>query len=62
MANLLDEMTGRWARGEAAYRLTAAQTEAAKEFFTLLASISRQEARGLDARTFSFRATNDKGL
>jgi hypothetical protein len=59
VASLLDEMTGRWARGEAGYRLTAAQTEAAKEFFTLLASISRQEARGLDARTFSFRATND---
>lgn len=59
VANLLDEMTVRWVRGEAAYRLTAAQTEAAKEFFTLMASISRQEARGLDARTFSFRATND---
>jgi hypothetical protein len=59
VAALLDEMTGRWARGEAAYRLTAAQTGAAKEFFTLLASISRQEARGLDARTFSYRATND---
>ncbi|WP_334396737.1 Wadjet anti-phage system protein JetD domain-containing protein [Bradyrhizobium sp. AZCC 2289] len=59
VASLLDEMTGRWMKGEPAYRLTAAQTEAAKEFFTLLASISRQEARGLDARTFSFRATND---
>jgi len=30
-----------------------------REFFTLLASISRYEARGLDARTFSFRAAND---
>jgi hypothetical protein len=59
VASLLDEMTGRWTRGEAAYRLIAAQTVAAKEFFTLLASISRQEARGLDARTFSLRATND---
>jgi hypothetical protein len=59
VASLLDEMTGRWMKGEAAYRLTAIQTGAAKEFFTLLASISRQEARGLDARTFSFRATND---
>lgn len=59
VAVLLEEMTVRWTRGEAAYRLTAAQTEAAKEFFTLLASISRQEARGLDARTFSLRATND---
>jgi hypothetical protein len=59
VASLLDEMTGRWARGEASYRLMAAQIDAAKEFFTLLASISRREARGLDARTFSFRATDD---
>lgn len=59
VAILLDEMTARWARGEAAHRLTAGQTDAAKEFFTLLASISRQEARGLDARTFSQKATND---
>jgi hypothetical protein len=59
VAGLLDEMTARWARGEAAYRLTAGQADAAKEFFTLLASISRQEARGLDARTFSQKATND---
>lgn len=56
---LLEEMTARWARSEAAYRLTAGQADAAKEFFTLLASISRQEARGLDARTFSQKATND---
>jgi hypothetical protein len=59
VASLLDEMTARWARGEAAYRLTAAQVDSAKEFFTLLASISRQEARGLDARTFSLKATDD---
>jgi hypothetical protein len=59
VAGLLDEMTARWARGEAAYRLTAGQADAAEEFFTLLASISRQEARGLDARTFSQKATND---
>jgi hypothetical protein len=59
VASLLEEMTGRWMKGEAAYRLTAVQAGAAKEFFTLLASISRREARGLDARTFSFRATND---
>jgi hypothetical protein len=59
VAGLLDEMTGRWARSESAYRLNATPTETAKEFFTLLASISREEARGLDARTFSFRAVND---
>jgi hypothetical protein len=55
----LDEMTARWSRGEAAYRLMAGQVDAAKEFFTLLASISRQEARGLDARSFSHQAAND---
>ncbi|MFK4492525.1 hypothetical protein ABIA45_007603 [Bradyrhizobium sp. USDA 336] len=59
VVGLLDEMTARWARSQAAYRLTAGQADAAREFFTLLASISRQEARGLDARTFSQRATND---
>ncbi|WLA85198.1 Wadjet anti-phage system protein JetD domain-containing protein [Bradyrhizobium elkanii] len=59
VTTLLDDMTARWARSEAAYRLTASQSDAAMEFFTLLASISRQEARGLDARTFSQKATND---
>ncbi len=59
VAGLLEEMTVRWARGEPAYRLMAAQIDAAKEFFTLLTSISRQEARGLDARTFSFKAADD---
>ncbi|MGY3238338.1 hypothetical protein ACVWZ4_001030 [Bradyrhizobium sp. USDA 4472] len=59
VVGLLEEMTAKWARSEAAYRLTASQPDAAKEFFTLLASISRQEARGLDARTFSQKATKD---
>ncbi len=59
VVTLLDEMAARWARGEAAYRLTSAQADAAKEFFRLLASISREEARGLDARTFSQKSTND---
>jgi hypothetical protein len=59
VVGLLDEMTGRWARRETSYRLSATQTEATREFFTLLASMSRHEARGLDARTFSFRAAND---
>jgi len=59
VVTLLDEMAARWARGEAAYRLTAGQADAAKEFFTLLASVSREEARGLDARTFSLKATDD---
>ncbi|SFK16914.1 Wadjet anti-phage system protein JetD domain-containing protein [Bradyrhizobium sp. Gha] len=59
VVGLLEEMTAKWARSEAAYRLTASQPDTAKEFFTLLASISRQEARGLDARTFSQKATKD---
>ncbi|MGY3346985.1 MULTISPECIES: Wadjet anti-phage system protein JetD domain-containing protein [unclassified Bradyrhizobium] len=59
VVGLLEEMTAKWARSEAAYRLTASQPDAAKEFFTLLASISRKEARGLDARTFSQKATKD---
>jgi Uncharacterized protein conserved in bacteria C-term(DUF2220)/Uncharacterized protein conserved in bacteria N-term (DUF3322) len=59
VTTLLDDMTARWTRSEAAYRLTAGQAGAAKEFFTLLASISRDEARGLNARTFSQKATND---
>ncbi|WP_051677655.1 Wadjet anti-phage system protein JetD domain-containing protein [Bradyrhizobium sp. URHD0069] len=59
VVRLLDEMAGHWARSESAYRLAAAEIEASKEFFMLLASISRLEARGLDARTFSLRATND---
>jgi hypothetical protein len=59
VVGLLDDMAGRWARGETSHRLNATQTEATREFFTLLASMSRHEARGLDARTFSFRAVND---
>ncbi|WP_245316714.1 DUF3322 domain-containing protein [Bradyrhizobium manausense] len=52
-------MTASWSRGETAYRLTVAQADATTEFFTLLASISREEARGLYARTFSLKATDD---
>jgi hypothetical protein len=59
VVRLLDQMVARWARSETAYRLAATQVEPAKEFFTLLASFSREEARGLDARTFSLRATSD---
>ena len=56
---LLDDMASRWSRREAVFRLTSNQTVAAREFFTLLAAISRREARGLDARTFSLQATKD---
>ncbi len=59
VVGVLDGMADRWARGEASYRLNAAQTDVAKEFFKLLASVSRHEAKGLDARTFSFKATKD---
>lgn len=52
---LLNDMTARWARSEAAYRLTAGQVDAAKEFFSLLASISREEARGLSSSTVAPR-------
>ncbi|MCL2716083.1 MAG: DUF2220 family protein [Alphaproteobacteria bacterium] len=56
---MLEDMTARWARREAVFRLASSQTLAAREFFTLLAAISRSEARGLDARTFSLQATRD---
>jgi len=59
VSRLLDEMAARWARGDAAYRLNADQVDATKEFFKLLAALSRGEAHGLDARTFAFRATGD---
>jgi hypothetical protein len=56
---VLEEMQNRWARGEQAYRLGVDDVDAAKEFLTLLCAISRNEARGLDARTFALRATGD---
>ncbi|WP_298257246.1 Wadjet anti-phage system protein JetD domain-containing protein [Bradyrhizobium sp.] len=59
VAGLLEEMASRWARGESAQRLNAAEIDSAAEFFTLLSAISRRAAQGLDARTFSFRATGD---
>jgi hypothetical protein len=53
VTSLLEEMTAKWARGESYYRLNAGQTDAAKEFLSLLSAVSRQEAQGLDARTFA---------
>jgi hypothetical protein len=59
LAEVLDEMQNRWARGEQAYRLGSGHLNGAREFLMLLCSISKGEARGLDARTFALRATGD---
>jgi hypothetical protein len=59
VAHLLDALIARWSRGESAFRLPFGEIEQAKEFVILLAAISRDEARGLDARTFSLKVTND---
>lgn len=59
LVEVLDEMQSRWARSEQAYRLGASDLEAAREFVTLLRAISKDEARGLDARTFALRAAGD---
>jgi len=56
---ILQDMEGRWSRGEPALRLSADDIDQAKEFFMLLAAISRDQAHGLDGRTFSLRATGD---
>jgi hypothetical protein len=55
----LDEIEHRWSRGEAAYRLGPGETRAAAEFLSLLAAISADLAKGLDARTFSLKVTGD---
>ncbi len=57
--SVLEEITARWSRGEAAFRLLPGELDVAQEFITLLASISKDQARGLDARSFSLRATGD---
>ncbi|TWS99844.1 Wadjet anti-phage system protein JetD domain-containing protein [Reyranella sp. CPCC 100927] len=59
LTGILDEMQGRWMRGEPAYRLGADDIEGAKEFLALLCAISRGQARGLDARTFALSVTGD---
>ncbi len=56
---LLDELVAKWARGETAYRLAPTAIEGAQEFIRLLVSISNEQARGLDARTFSVKVTGD---
>src|ERR1700722_2306352 len=59
LGGILDEMQGRWARGEQSFRFGANDLKAAGEFLTLLCAISKGEARGLDPRTFALRATGD---
>jgi hypothetical protein len=59
VSQLLEEMTSRWGRGETAYRLAPVPLDSAKEFISLLAAISRNEAVRLDGRTFSLRVTGD---
>jgi hypothetical protein len=57
VSSVLDDMVARWARSDAAFRLPLSDVDAAKEFVTLLAAISKDQARGLDGRTFSLKAT-----
>jgi Uncharacterized protein conserved in bacteria N-term (DUF3322) len=59
VSEVVRDMADRWARGESAYRIAPSAEEAAREFVTLLAAISKDEARGLDARTFSFKVAGD---
>ena len=59
VAHLLDRIIGRWSRGELAFRLQPGRLDQAREFLILLAAISQDQARGLDSRTFSLKATND---
>jgi hypothetical protein len=59
VAGIVDDMARRWARGESSYRIPPSAEGAAKEFVALLAAISRDRARGLDARTFSLKVTGD---
>jgi hypothetical protein len=59
VASVVGEMVRRWARGDSAYRISSSTVDAAKEFIALLAAISKDRARGLDARTFSLKVTGD---
>jgi hypothetical protein len=59
ISELLDELEVRWARGEAAWRLPPGDIDIAGEFLALLVAISDGQAEGMDARSFSLRATGD---
>ncbi|HZQ14049.1 MAG TPA: Wadjet anti-phage system protein JetD domain-containing protein [Pseudolabrys sp.] len=56
---ILDDIESRWSRGEAALRLQPDEIEPALEFLTFLVAISKDQARGLDSRSFSQKVTGD---
>jgi hypothetical protein len=59
VVSVLDEITARWTRAKPAFRLPPSAVDVAGEFLSLLAAISNDQARGLDARTFSLKTTGD---
>lgn len=56
---VLDDIESRWSRGEAAFRLQPGEIEPALELLTFLVAISKDQARGLDGRTFSLKVAGD---
>jgi Uncharacterized protein conserved in bacteria C-term(DUF2220)/Uncharacterized protein conserved in bacteria N-term (DUF3322) len=59
LGGVLDDIITRWARAEPALRLAPSSLDLAREFLSLLAATSLDQARGLDARTFSLKTTGD---
>jgi len=59
VVSVLDEIAACWARATPAFRLPTSAVDSAGEFLSLLAAIANDQARGLDARTFSFKTTRD---
>jgi hypothetical protein len=59
VGEIVEDMAVKWGRGDAAHRLVPKPIGPALEFVRLLVAISRDEARGLDARTFSLKAIGD---
>jgi hypothetical protein len=59
LKSVLDDIESRWSRGEAAFRLGPGEIGPALEFLSFLAAITKDQARKLDARTFSFKVTGD---
>ena len=59
LKSVLDDIESRWSRGEAALRLQPGEIEPALELLAFLVAISKDQARSLDARTFSLKVTGD---
>ena len=59
VGEVLQSMVAKWSRGEPAHRVAPSDRAAAQELIALLAAISKNLARGLDGRTFSFKTTGD---